>query len=140
MTTIKAGWPERFIGALSKHGVVTAAAKAARISRKTVYERRAEDKDFAELWDDAIEQAADMLEREAVRRAYTGTLRPIYQGGEKVGSVREYSDTLMIFLLKGARPGKYRENHKVEVSGPGGGAIPIREIVIERPAAPEEAE
>lgn len=78
-----------------------------------------------------------MLEREAFRRAHTGTLKPIYQGGEKVGSVREYSDTLMIFLLKGARPQKYRENHKVEVSGTVG-TIAIREVVIERSTASEE--
>jgi hypothetical protein len=31
--------------------------------------------------------------------------------------VRKYSDTLLIFLLKGARPAKYRERQQVEVSG-----------------------
>jgi hypothetical protein len=39
-----------------------------------------------------------------------------------VGFIQEYSDTLLIFLLKGLRPEKYRE--RFEHSGPGkGGAI-----------------
>ena len=59
----------------------------------------------------------DDLELEARRRAVEGTERPVfYQGGE-VGYVREYSDTLLIFLLKAHRPNKFRERveheHKV---------------------------
>jgi hypothetical protein len=32
-----------------------------------------------------------------------------------VGVIREYSDTLLIFLLKGLRPAKYRERYDVAV-------------------------
>lgn len=39
------------------------------------------------------------------------------QGNHKVAAVREYSDTLAIFLLKAHAPEKYRENSKVELSG-----------------------
>jgi hypothetical protein len=35
----------------------------------------------------------------------------------RVGKVREYSDTLTIFLLKAHAPDKYRDNAKVEHSG-----------------------
>ena len=38
-------------------------------------------------------------------------------GNHKVAAVREYSDTLAIFLLKAHDPDKYRENSKVELSG-----------------------
>lgn len=38
-------------------------------------------------------------------------------GNHKVAAVREYSDTLAIFLLKAHAPEKYRENSKVELSG-----------------------
>jgi hypothetical protein len=137
LNTIKAEQITKFIEHLSKHGVVTVAAKAAGVSRTGVYMHRLESEDFAKQWDDAMESAADMLESEAVRRAYTGVLKPVCVGG-KVQKVREYSDTLLIFLLKGAKPGKFRENHRLEVSGPGGGAIPIREIIVERAAASEE--
>jgi hypothetical protein len=134
--TIKKDEADKFIDHLSRHGVVTVAAKAAGISRTEAYRQRAEEKDFADRWNDAMEQAADMMEKEAIRRAYSGVMKPVWHQGAKVGSVKEYSDTLLIFLLKGARPGKFRENHRVEVSGPGGGAIPIKEIIVERPAGP----
>jgi hypothetical protein len=38
-------------------------------------------------------------------------------GNHKIAAVREYSDTLAIFLLKAHAPEKYRENSKVELSG-----------------------
>lgn len=38
-------------------------------------------------------------------------------GQHKVAAVREYSDTLAIFLLKAHAPEKYRENSKVELNG-----------------------
>lgn len=38
-------------------------------------------------------------------------------GNHKVAAVREYSDTLAIFLLKAHNPEKYRETSKVELSG-----------------------
>ena len=37
-------------------------------------------------------------------------MKPVFHKGEQCGVVREYSDTLMIFLLKARDPAKYREN------------------------------
>jgi hypothetical protein len=37
--------------------------------------------------------------------------------GRVATTVQEYSDTLLIFLLKGARPQKYRELRQTEHSG-----------------------
>ena len=51
----------------------------------------------------------DALEDEALRRAFHGSERPVFQGKELVGYVRDYSDTLLIFMLKARRPEKYRE-------------------------------
>ncbi len=59
-----------------------------------------------------------MLEAEARRRAVEGVRKPVYCRGEIVGTVKEYSDTLLIFLMKGARPEKYRDNVRVERTGP----------------------
>lgn len=39
------------------------------------------------------------------------------EGNPRVATVRKYSDTLAIFLLKAHNPDKYRENSKVELSG-----------------------
>lgn len=126
-TTIKSiaelEWREKFIAALARLGNVTAACDKAKISRSQVYRVRDEDAEFAAAWDEALEEATERLEAEARRRAEKGTLEPIFHKGEKVGSVRRYSDTLMIFLLKAHRPDKYRDNHRIEHTGADGGPI-----------------
>ena len=88
---------------------MTYACRAARLPRARAYEWREADPDFAKAWDDAVERGTDALEDEAVRRAMQGVLKPVYQGGKKVGAIREYSDTLLIFLLKARRPEKFKE-------------------------------
>ena len=81
--------------------------------------------DFAKDRKGALDMGADTLEDEAVRRAKDGVEKPVYQGGKLVGHVQEYSDTLLIFLLKGARPEKYRDRVQQELSGPGGQTIQL---------------
>ena len=85
------------------------------IDRGTHYDWLQKDPEYRAQFERAQEVAIQALEDEAVRRAYEGVERPVYQGGEKVGVIREYSDTLLIFLLKGARPQKYRERYDVVV-------------------------
>jgi hypothetical protein len=50
--------------------------------------------------------------------------KPIMIEVERV-LTREYSDNLLMFLLKARAPEKYRERYDFEMSGKGGGAIPI---------------
>ena len=67
----------------------------------------------------AVSQAritfAESLEEEAHRRAVIGVRRPIYYRGEKVDEVAEYSDQLLITLLKANLPEKYRERIDLSV-------------------------
>lgn len=51
--------------------------------------------------------------------AYEGTLKPVYFKGEQCGEIREYSDTLMMFILKAKKP-EYRDRVQQEISGPDG--------------------
>ena len=51
---------------------------------------------------------------EARRRAVEGVERIVYHKGVECGRVREYSDTLLMFLLRSHRPQKYRDNTKVQ--------------------------
>lgn len=107
-------WQVNFLKWLAKKGNISLACRKAKkggIDRKWAYEKRKADPFFKEAWDDALAIATDALEEEARRRAEDGLLRPVYYEGKKVGSVREYSDTLMIFLLKAHNPQKFRENH-----------------------------
>jgi hypothetical protein len=102
-------WPA-FLDALSRTGNVFLSSKQARISRRQVYTCRERSEKFRKLWDDALEDAADLLEGEARRRAF-GVDKPIYYKGKKVDVIKEYSDTLVIFLLKAIRPEKFRDNY-----------------------------
>lgn len=100
---------ERFLDALSQTASVTRACEVASLPRRTVYNWRARDPAFAGAWEAALDLGTDALEDEAVRRAMQGTERPVYQGKTLVGHIRDYSDTLLIFMLKARRPEKYRE-------------------------------
>lgn len=108
---------EKFLEALASFANVTLACKKVGVTRSKIYEWRSEDPSFKKDWDDAIDLGTDSLEDEAVRRAHEGTLKPVYQGGKKVGSIREYSDTLLIFLLKGRRPERFRDKVEHDLTG-----------------------
>jgi hypothetical protein len=97
--------------------MVTAAAQSAGVARSTTYEARLHDDAFASAWADIAEANLERMEAEARRRAVEGVDRAVYYQGEEVGLERQYSDTLLIFLLKAGRPEVYRENIKVQHAG-----------------------
>jgi len=98
-----------FVAHLAQCGCVTEAAKVAGWTRRqSVYELRNKYPEFAQAWDEAREQYIEKLEEEADRRALEGVEEPVFYQGERVGTVRRYSDTLLIFRLKALRPEKYR--------------------------------
>lgn len=87
----------RFLDAYRACGMVSEAARRVKVGRSTVYEWRKEDPAFAAAWDDIDAALADELEAEAIRRAKAG------------------SDTLLIFLLKGLKPERYRERVQADL-------------------------
>lgn len=118
----------KFIAHLAECGVVTDARIKARIPHKTLYHWRRRFPTFAKAWEEALDRATDVLEDEAHRRAYAGVSEPVFYKGRECGQVQKYSDTLLIFLLKGRRPARFRENHRIEHTGKDGGPL------IPRPA------
>jgi hypothetical protein len=85
----------QFLAALAAGWSVTKAAEAIGIARRTAYDWRDTDDDFAALWDEAVEAGTDLLEDEAVRRAVEGVPRPVFYQGQICGSIQEYSDFLL---------------------------------------------
>lgn len=89
-----------FLGMLAQTGNVSLSAKAAKLNKSNFYLLYKRDQKFAEAWDEAIRVSKHSLHDEALRRAVEGVQKPVYQGGKKVGTIREYSDTLLIFMIK----------------------------------------
>lgn len=98
-----------FLQSLASGDTISMAAHKAGVTRRVAYNLRQRDDAFAEAWNQAYEDGADVLEQEALRRAVHGTLKPVYQQGQQVGEIREYSDNLLILLLKGRKPERYRD-------------------------------
>ena len=124
-----------FLAAYVKTASLTKAAKAAKIERAMHYRWLAADEAYAIAFAAAQKQAAQVLEDEATRRAHEGVLEPVIYHGElcyplvrnpKTGELegsktplmkRTYSDQVLMFLLRGFNPDKYRDSSKVEVTG-----------------------
>ena len=114
--TAAVAWRSVFLERLKATGNITLAAAGAGVTRQNVYQTRSRNKTFRRQWDEALEQAVDLLAGEARRRA-TGIKRDIYYAGKVVGTENVYSDALLMFLLKAHRPQLYRDNFKVGHSG-----------------------
>ncbi len=114
---------------------ITLAAKAAGIHRCCHYNWMQSDEQYVEAFARCKEIAADTLESEAIRRAKDGVERLKFHQGVLIhvpardadGNQmfdddgepmlvpyveHEYSDVLLIFLLKGLMPEKYRERYE----------------------------
>lgn len=102
-------WAPAFIEALMTGLSVKDATAKAGVHFTMPFKRRKKDEAFRQAWNEAADIGTRLLEQEAARRAYHGTEKPVYYKGEQVGTVREYSDILLMFLLKGRKPEKYRE-------------------------------
>jgi hypothetical protein len=88
-----------FCSLIEEGCTVTDAAKGIGIERQTAYAWRDNNAEFARAWASAVQARDEALELVARQRA---------KGG---------SDTLLIFLLKGAMPDKYRERYSAQVEG-----------------------
>src|SRR3954453_16488454 len=100
------GWtPERqrlFILALSKIGMVSAAAAAVGMSRKSAYallERGGPGSSFARAWEEAQASGRTTVEFTAIERAIDGVEMPYSYRGKQYGVRRVYNDRLLIAAL-----------------------------------------
>jgi hypothetical protein len=85
------GKKKAVIAAYIEHCTVTHACRAAKVAPASWYEWKHNDPDFLAATVAAAEAVADRMEKVMIRRATEG------------------SDTLLIFLMKGLRPEKYKD-------------------------------
>jgi len=90
---------DRFLDRLRQSPNVTKACKAAHIPRSTAYTWRNKWKTFADEWDEALEEAVDLLVDKAWKMALTDNER------------------MIMFLLKAHRRDVYGDKVEVDQSG-----------------------
>ena len=112
MTTRARPWEKRFLTSLARYCNITQAAKDAGVGRRTVYDRRDASPDFAEKWDEALEEALDAVEL----AVYTESLKGDMQTAR--------------WFLSRRRPQVWGDKLALEHSGPGGDSIPLDVKVI----------
>lgn len=141
-------WTQAFLAALREMPVVAHACRAVDIERSTAYRAREAHPDFAEAWDEAMEEGIDRAEQEAFRRAVVGFEEPVVDKGrlayryeryvDEEGAehyrivldehgqpvpltTRKHSDALLALFLKGRRKKIYAD--RTELTGAEGGPV-----------------
>jgi hypothetical protein len=108
-----ADWMPAFLLALKNSANVRASCQSAGISRKEAYKRRGNSARFREAWDEALDDALDVLEAVAFQRAKTS------------------SDFLLWKLLASRRREIYGDRQAVELAGESGSPLTFT-IAIDR--------
>ena len=118
---VRSAKKKAFLSAYKECATVTHAALAAKISRRNHYRWLETDQNYRLAFEEARTEACEAMISEARRRAVEGVEEPVYYQGKVVGTVQTYSDNLLMFLIKGAMPEKYRERYEIT-----GGSKPVQ--------------
>lgn len=131
-----------FIAAYGETGNINKACEAAGCTYKQYRYWSKRYPLFREMLEEAEYEAGDMLEAEAVRRAKEGVRRPVLYRGKQVMLPKldangkptgrkeplyevEYSDQMLMFLLRGFKPKKYGPKSMMDTTG---GLPQVKEI------------
>jgi hypothetical protein len=108
-----AAWQEPLLEALRAVPIMSRAARKVGIGRERVYQVMREDAEFKAAVEAAQAEGDDNLETAAFKRAVRGVDKGVWHMGQRVGTERVYSDTLLIALLKGRKKHIYAERHEL---------------------------
>lgn len=126
---------KKFLGSFARTGNITESCDAVGIQRRsTVYDWKREDPDFLAEFEEAEAESVERLEAEVRRRGADGYDEPVFHQGAVCGTVRKYSDTLLIFLMKARNPEKFRDKPPVSIDANAQGGVQI--YLPERQAPP----
>lgn len=127
----------KFLAAVRKYGSIIRSCEILDIPRSYHYDHWMLDESYQSEFKKAMADAVDAMEAEARRRAMEGEEKTVYnKQGDVIDTIHEKSDTLLIFLLKGAKPDKYRERFELPAV-PLGGNI-VNNVQINVSGLPEE--
>jgi len=111
---------ERFLQLYAERGTMVECCRLAGLSYNAVQHAIERDPDFKARYIEAEQAVLEKLEREAMRRAVEGTVirsRKFWHGelvGEDVRT--EYSDNLLMLLLRAKAPERYRDNSLITIN------------------------
>ena len=91
---------ERFLESLGATPNVAEAIRASGLSDRSVRRRREACTDFRDKWLAALRAGYARLEADMLVRAIDGVEKPVWYGGEQVGTIREHNDRVAITLLR----------------------------------------
>ena len=111
---------KKFIEVLRETDNGRLAARACGFALRSFQEHKKKDQEFSDAWDEARDEAVDILKREAWRRAFAGTRKPIMYQGKVIGVVREYDTDLIKFLMEASHPEIYARRYRTEITGRAG--------------------
>ncbi len=106
----------KFLEYLTAGHSVDASARGAGVNRRTVYDYRQRNPEFAAKWEDADAAGLGVLEDKLFERAVTGWKKPVFARGEQVGEIEEYDANLFILLLR-SRSEKYGDKRTLALQG-----------------------
>lgn len=111
---------QRFLDLYAERGTMIECCRLAGLSWRAIDNARENDPEFARAFQEAEQCVLEKLEREAMRRAVEGTVirsRKFWHGqlvGEDIRT--EYSDNLLMMLLRAKAPSTYRDNSMITIN------------------------
>jgi hypothetical protein len=107
----------KWLAAVASTGQLRVSQRLTGIDRRFHYLWMEKDPDYPAAYEKARSIAADAAEDEVWRRGVDGIERPLSFKGKLTGHyIREYSDNLLMFRMKGERPDKYREDSRLQIN------------------------
>lgn len=124
-----------FLEEFARNGNVLRSCQRLGIARGTVYGEWVKQPEFKAAFEQAAEDATDLLEEEARRRAIEGVPEAVHYQGVRCDTIQKYSDSLLMFLLRGKREA-FREKRTVGVGVESGGTGGLRKVIVEIDESP----
>ena len=120
----------RFVEQLAINFRIREACEAIGICYATYGNAKAKDPEFADAVEDARERYKELIEKTIHDRAIVGWEDPVFFQGEQVGTVRKYSDRLLLEKAKRHIP-EYQSKTKVEQTVTHSGTIGLEHLTKE---------
>jgi len=111
-TPTAADWRQVFLSALAKAPIIAVATRIAGVSPTQAFEERNNDRNFARLWDEAMQLGIDEIMAAVYLSAAYGDRKPVYRQGKQIGWTANHSRPNQAMLLQALRPqvfGKKKE-------------------------------